>query len=262
MDEKLALRLMKLSSRIAIVSPLSYIALDGVRKLSSIDTVSVPTPAEDGYLSVYEFPKGEDFFYEDHLLFRKVMLEEGCTSRDVLSLYELVKASALMPLSIKGLMARGGIKDFYRVRSLFDRFTATGLIIPIPAEDGGRNLYIPYFYHGEDANVLIIRHLLSLGYRVTYEKRDALVLHARRFDGNLAVSYGANDSQLALLSIFRECQRILVTPKSHIIHFRMLLNLTLREFLGSNCPSLESDKMVMKAHFDSKTESFRQYVSK
>lgn len=242
MDGKLALRLMKLSSRIAIVSPLRYIAQDGERKLSCIDTVSVPTPADDGYLYVYEFTAGEDYFYEDHILLRKVMLEEGSASEDVLALYDLVKDSALKPISIKGLMAKGGITDFYRVRSIFDRFTATGLIIPIPSEGGGKELYIPYFYHGEDAQVLIVRHLLSLGYRVTYEKRDIMVFHARRFDGNLAVSYGANDSQLALLSVLDVCKRILVTPKNHIIHFRTLVNLTLREFLGSICLSLENDR--------------------
>ncbi len=236
MDGKLALRLMELSRRIAIVSPLRYIGMDGERKLSSIDTVSVPFPDRGKYLYVYEFTEGEDVFYEDHILLKKVLIDDLAAGRSALKLYRIMKSSPLHPISIKWLMRASGITDFYKVRALLDRFVETGLMIALPEESGGANLYIPYFYHGEEAEVILVRHLLSLGYSVSYEMRRCRVFHARRLDDHMVISYGTNDAQLSLIEFEEVGTRILVTPKDHIIHFKTLINLTLREFLGSICP--------------------------
>ena len=238
MDEKLALSLISLSKKIAIVSPLRYISQDGERKLYSIDTARVPRAGTDNYIYVYEFTKGEDIFYEDHIIFRKVIMEDFTNATCVLSLYTFLKERPLEDLSLKAMMKGSGIKDFYKVRKIFDRLVEIGLVIPLGGiSKSERDIYLTYFYHGDDPNVLIVRHLLSLGFRVKYEMVGRVILfQAERLDERFSVCYGENEAQLALLGLDEGTKCILVSEKSHTIHFKRIVNLTLREFLGSICP--------------------------
>ncbi len=238
MDEKLALELLSLSKKIAIVSPLRYLGLDGEKKLSSIDTAAVSMAGCDDYLYVYEFTSGEDVFYEDHIIFRKIVMDDFANASNVIALYSILKTRPLEEFSLKSLMKSSGIKDFYKVRGIFEKFLSTGLLIPIKGnKDKSKSIYIPYFYHGFDPEVLIIRHLLSLGYSLRYERQnEVLLIYANRFSENLVVSYGNNEAQIALLNLKEGEKGVLVTEKSHVIHFNFIANLTLREFLGSICP--------------------------
>ncbi len=159
-----------------------------------------------------------------HLLLMKIIGPLCLDGRCARDFYSELRSGAVFNISTKSFMRKFHLSSFYKARSIIESFASSGLFIPVCGEKG-RICLIPYYYEGDDARVLAIRHLLSLGYEVSF---STSLIKARLGSSLLAVAQDIDP----LNTIQEKAAKILVSPQSPVINFSGIRSYTLESFLS------------------------------
>lgn len=182
--------------------------------------------SDSGWCNMVCYSSKDEELITSHLLLMKIIGPHCLDSRCAHDFYHELRTGDVLNISSKSLMRRLGIGSFYKTRSIIGSFATSGLFIPVEGEKGRRGL-IPYYYNGSDVRILIIRHLLSLGYEVTF---SPTLIKARLGSSFLA----AGEDIDSLNSIQEQVSKILISPQSPVINFSGIRSYTLTSFLSCN----------------------------
>ena len=163
---------------------------------------------DSGWCNMVCYSSKDEDLITSHLLLMKIIGPHCLDSRCARDFYHELRTGDVLNISSKSLMRKLGITSFYKARSIITSFASSGLFIPVGGEKGRRGL-IPYYYDGNDVRILVIRHLLSLGYEVTF-------------------------TPSLLNSINGKVSKILISPDSPVINFSSIRSYTLHSFLSSS----------------------------
>ena len=181
---------------------------------------------DSGWCNMVCYSSKDEELITSHLLLMKIIGPHCLDSRCARDFYHELRTGDVLNISSKSLMRKLGITSFYKARSIITSFASSGLFIPVGGEKGRRGL-IPYYYDGNDVRILVIRHLLSLGYEVTFTPS---LIKARLGSSFLAVGEDID----SLNSINGKVSKILISPDSPVINFSSIRSYTLHSFLSSS----------------------------
>ena len=167
--------------------------------------------ADRKWCDLVVFSPNDEDLVSSLILLERIICPHGLSGSQARRLYETLARSALSPVCAKTIMRE------HRTG------TSCGLFIPVTSADGKLYL-IPYYYCLNDPAVLVVRHLMSLGWSVSL---DLPVISARL--GSLCLSLAF---ELAGLQ-HAQGRKILICEQP-VLNFSAIRSYTLASFLDSS----------------------------
>lgn len=179
--------------------------------------------ADRKWCDLVVFSPNDEDLVSSLILLERIICPHGLSGSQARRLYETLARSALSPVCAKTIMREHRTGTFYRTREILASFSSCGLFIPVASAD--RKLYlIPYYYCLNDPAVLVVRHLMSLGWSVSL---DLPVISARLGSQCLSLAFELAGLQHA------QGRKILICEQP-VLNFSAIRSYTLASFLDSS----------------------------
>ena len=163
--------------------------------------------SDKGWLDLVVYDRVDEAYVTDYCLLRRVIGPWSAQVQSVSKLYEYLRDETPKEVRVKQLMKTYRLGSFYKAREIVLALCHSGLFFPVKRES--RLFLVPYYYHGKDREVLVLRHLMGLGYAVSF---NGPLIYAAV--GRLALSVGFSLEDLNRYA--NTARRILIDEKVEV----------------------------------------------